>query len=98
LENQVAIQLRRIYGDDLFYYHHGVEVDFYVSEVQMAVQVCYSLQDIETHYREVNALIKMSKQIKVKKMIILTKDEEETISKQGMTIQVVPVWKWLLNP
>jgi len=95
LENQVAIQLRRLYGDDVYFYYHGIEVDFYVPEVQLAVQVCYSMQDTETRKREINALLKMSKQIDVKKMIVITKDDEETISEQGILIEVIPVWRWL---
>lgn len=43
LENQVTIQLRRLYGDDVYFFYHGIEVDFYIPEVQLAVQVCYSL-------------------------------------------------------
>jgi len=95
LENQVAIQLRRMYGDDVYFYQHGIEMDFYVSEVQLAVQVCYSLQDIETRKREINALLKMSKQIEVKRWIIITKDEEDNLSEQGINIEVIPSWKWL---
>jgi uncharacterized protein len=97
LENQVAIQLRRLYGDDVYFYHHGIEVDFYVPEVQLAVQVCYSLQDIETRKREINALIKMSRRIDVKKMAVITKDEEETILEQEIKIEVIPAWKWLCS-
>jgi hypothetical protein len=95
LENQVAIQLRRWYGDDVYFYHHGIEVDFYIPDVQLAVQVCYSLQDPETRKREINAFAKMSKQIEVIRWIIITKDEEDTISEQGINIEVIPVWKWL---
>lgn len=95
LENQVAIQLRRLYGDDIYFYHHGIEVDFYVPEVQWAVQVSYSLQDFETRKREINALVKMSKQIDVKRSIVITKDEEVTISEQGINIEVIPAWRWL---
>ena len=95
LENQVAIQLRRLYGDDVYFYHHGIEVDFYIPEIQMAVQVCYSLLDIETRKREINALVKMSKRVEVKKWIVISKDEEELISEQGIIIEVIPAWKWL---
>ncbi len=95
LENQVAIQLRRLYGNAVYFYQHGIEVDFYVLEEQLAVQVCYSLHDAETREREVGAIVKMSKQIDIKKMIIITKDEEDTISAQGKKIEVIPVWKWL---
>jgi len=95
LENQVAIQLRRLYGDDVYFYHSGIEVDFYVFEEQLAIQVCFSLHDTETRDREVNALIRMAGKIDVKRMIIITKDEEDIILAQGKSIEVIPVWKWL---
>jgi predicted AAA+ superfamily ATPase len=95
LENQVAIQLRRLYSESVYFYHNGIEVDFYIPEIQLAVQVCYSLLDPETRKREMNALVKMSKRIDVKKWNIITKDEEETISEQGIIIEVIPAWKWL---
>ena len=47
LENLVALQLRRLYGDDVYFYHNGVEVDFYVPEIQLAVQACYSSQNVQ---------------------------------------------------
>ncbi|MDP2115239.1 MAG: hypothetical protein Q8K69_14405 [Bacteroidota bacterium] len=97
MENQVAIQLRRLYGDDVYFYHHGIEVDFYVPEVQLALQVCYSMQDTETRKREINALLKMSKRIDVRKMIVITKDDEETILEQEIQIEVIPAWKWLCS-
>ena len=95
LENQAAIQLRRLYGDEVYYYQRNIEVDFYVPAQQLAVQVCYSLHDIETRKREVHALVKMSKQIDVKTMLIITKDEEYTIKEADLIVEVVPVWKWL---
>jgi len=96
LENQVAIQLHHLYGNDVYFYHQGIEVDFYVMEEQLAVQVCYSMGDVETRKREVGGLLKMAKHLEIKKMMIITKDEEETILEQGVSIEVVPVWKWLL--
>jgi predicted AAA+ superfamily ATPase len=97
LENQVAIQLRRLYGDEVYFYQHGIEVDFYIPDVQLAVQVCYSLLDIETRRREINALLKMAKRIDVRKMIVITKDDEETILEQEIQIEVIPAWKWLCS-
>lgn len=97
LENQVAIRLRQLYGDDVYFYHHGVEVDFYIPEIQLAVQVCYSLSDIETRQREVNALTKMAKHLEVKLMMIITKEEEDVIETDGCSIQVLPVWRWLME-
>jgi uncharacterized protein len=95
LENQVAIQLRRFYGDEVYFYNHGIEVDFYVPEVQMAVQVCYSLEDPETRRREISALVKLSRRLEVKRWLIITHDEEEIIRDHGIHIEVIPVWRWL---
>jgi len=96
LENLVAIRLSQLYGEDLYFYQRGVEVDFYVMDIQLAVQVSYSLSDPETRNREVNALLKMAGQIEVRSMMIITKDEEETIETDGYSIKVIPAWKWLL--
>lgn len=97
LENQVAIQLRRLYGNEVYFYQHGIEVDFYIPDAKLAVQVCYRLQDTETRKREINALLKLVKRIDVYKMIIITKDEEDTILEQDIQIEVIPAWKWLCN-
>jgi len=97
LENLVALQLRRLYGEDVYFYHNGVEVDFYVPEIQLAVQACYSLNESETtRKREINALLQLAKRTEVKKMLIVTKDEENSISENGVAIEVVPIWKWLM--
>ena len=97
LENLVAIQLRRLHGEEVYFYHNGVEVDFYIPEIQLAVQVCYNLNDTEiTRKREVNALLKFAKYAEVKKMIIITKEEENIISENGVEIEIIPIWKWLL--
>lgn len=97
LENQVAIHLRRLYGEEVYYYHRGIEVDFYVPAAKMAIQACYSLLDAETRQREVSALVKLSRQIEVERLVIITKDEQETITEKECTIEVIPVWRWLLQ-
>lgn len=56
LENIVAINLRRYYGKEVYFYNSQIEVDFYVPDESLAVQVCYSLQDVETRDREFEAL------------------------------------------
>ncbi len=98
LENLVAIQLRRLYGDEVYFYNSGVEVDFYVPEVRLAVQACYSLNDTETRTREVNALLQFAKRVEIKRMLIISKDEEDTVLENGVEIEVIPIWKWLLFP
>ena len=97
LENLVAVTLLRKYGrsDAVYFYNKGIEVDFYVSEPQLAIQVCYSLGDVETRKREINALLQFAKHIEVRKMRIITRDEEDIISENGINIEVIPIWKWL---
>jgi predicted AAA+ superfamily ATPase len=102
LENLVAIQLFRIYGHDIdngrvFFYHDGYEVDFYIPDDELAIQVSYSLHDEETRKRETEALQKLPNRLSCKRRLILTYDEEETINDKHGTIEIVPVWKWILE-
>lgn len=101
LENLVALQLRRTYWSPeearFFYYKRGgVDLDFYLPEEKMAIQVSYDLTGQETRDREVGALVEFNKVFKLDRAIIVTYDEEETIEKEGLIIKVIPVWKWLL--
>lgn len=100
LENLVALHLLRRYGfnDRVFFYRRDVEVDFYLPDEETAIQVCVKLAtDPKTLEREVDALEKLSKELPVKRCIIVTMEEERTIESNGRTIEVVPVWKWLLT-
>ena len=97
LENMVAINLIRKYKNEVYFYHNGVEVDFYLPEQKKLIQASYSLQDESTFQRETEALIKVSKRLEVNDLMIITKDEETVLVKDGKTIQVVPLWKWLLG-
>jgi len=58
--------------------------------------VSYSLKDVETRKRKIDALLAFSNLMTVKRMMIITKDEEEIISNVDYTIEVLPIWKWLL--
>ena len=63
LENLVALQLFRIYGHDpenerVFFYNDSFDVDFYVPEAELAIQVSYSLRNEDTRKRETEALQK----------------------------------------
>ena len=97
LENQVAIRLRQKYGSQVYFYNKNVEVDFVVYDEGIAIQVSYSLSDQETEKREVDALLKLNKVLPMRKLMIISKDEERDITVNDVTIQVIPVWKWLLD-
>ena len=101
IENVVALSLFRKYGHDLdnervYFYNANVEVDFYVPEEELAVQASYSLADETTRKREVDALSKLPNVHPCKRRVIVTYDEEDTITDKHGIIEIVPCWKWLL--
>lgn len=97
LENMVAINLYKQYGDDVAFFNSNIEVDFYVPNQKIAIQVSYSLKDEDTKKREVRALDKISSFVDVERRYIITMYEEEIIEMDGHTIHVVPLLKWLLK-
>ncbi|MCL2027217.1 MAG: ATP-binding protein [Bacteroidales bacterium] len=97
LENLVAIDLKKKYGDDLFYYKKNIEVDFFIPKAGRAIQVAYSIADATTFQREITALVKLAEFHKLKQVEIVTFSEETTLQENGITIQVIPAWKWLLS-
>ena len=97
LENLVAITLRKKYEDELYFYHQNTEVDFYIPAEKLAVQVSYSLKEETTRKREITALLKMAAVMEVEKLLVITNDEEEVITENGKEINVIPIWKWLLE-
>ncbi len=101
LENLVFTALRRNHSQ-IFYYRtrNGREVDFIVlapDGAKMLVQVCESLADGATRKRELTALYEAIAELDCTTATIVTRNEEETIEKDGRTVTVVPAWKWLLK-
>ena len=103
LENIVALSLFRKYGNDkdnerVFFYNQNVEVDFYVPDDELAIQVSYSIEGSDaTEKREVEALQKLPKALACKRRVIITYDEEKTIEDEYGVIEVIPCWKWLIQ-
>lgn len=102
LENMVALSLFRKYGHDkdnerVFFYNSNVEIDFYVPEDELAIQVSYSLADADTLARESGALTKFSNVYPCKRRVIITYDEAGALSDNHGEIEIIPCWKWLLD-
>jgi predicted AAA+ superfamily ATPase len=99
LENVVALYLRRVYGDGIYYFKSsqtGIDIDFYLPEENMAIQVAYALGDAEE--REVKSLLSFAAKTEGKKrLLIVTYEEEKTIEKDGYIIEVKPLYKYLLG-
>lgn len=100
LENIVAAMLHRRYPNRLYYFKSaktGIDVDFYIPENGIVIQVAYTIQG-EARIREVGNLIKTAKEWKEsERFIIITYEEEELIEENGVKIEVIPLYKFLLD-
>lgn len=100
LENIVAIDLMQKYKEEFYYFKsdkNNIDVDFYVPKIKTAIQVTCSLSD-DSKEREIENLVRLSKKSnKINKFIILTYEEEKQIKVDGLSINVIPVWKWLIE-
>lgn len=99
LENLVAIELIRRYGmGNVFYFENNVEIDFYVPNEKLAIQVSMQvLEDMDTRERETKAFTKLRNFIPELRCLIITNSEEATLECDGIPISVLPAWKWLLE-
>lgn len=108
-ENLVAIELRKgeIEGlADVYFWKSSEqeEVDFVIRkglEVKRLIQVCYDLSALKTKEREVRALLKASRELRCRDLLVITEDREgeEEVSWFGIKrkIKYIPLWKWLLE-
>lgn len=98
LENLVAIELIRRYGvENVFFFENNVEIDFYIPSERLAIQVSLQvLDDIDTKERETRAFAKLNNFIPDSKCILITNSEETNLEYDGIDIEVIPIWKWLL--
>lgn len=100
LENEVAVAMRDVYGDGLFFLKSpktGIDIDFYVPDQGLAVQVAYSIHG-EARRREVGGLAKLAAvQPDVRRLVIVTKQDQGQIDEEGVKIEVVPAWCFLLQ-
>lgn len=105
-ENIVAVTLRRRFGDSIYYWRNlqNEEVDFAIKgdfKIRQLIQVCYDVSDANTKQREVRALLKAGKELKCKKMVIITESHEATENAEWFGIKgkitFIPLWKWLLQ-
>lgn len=99
LENIVFLNLRKS-GHGIYYHKNIYECDFIVvkgGKVIMALQVCQSIEDRKTRQRELRGLIEAMQAYQVQTGFIITEDEEEIIQENELTINVMPVWKYLLT-
>lgn len=97
-ENAAFLHLRRK-AQEVYYYLGNQEVDFYCrtdSSVSV-VNVCIDMALPETRKRELNGLAEALHYFDRKTGYIVTRNQEETLTHNGKTIVILPMWKWLLT-
>ncbi|MDP1743830.1 MAG: ATP-binding protein [Candidatus Amesbacteria bacterium] len=99
MENMVFLHLRRKFRE--IYYFKTVqdyEVDFFIPQENIMVQVSQHLDLLETKERELRALVNASgEQKKPANLIIVTEGEKQVIKREGYNIEVVPLYEFLLT-
>lgn len=98
LENAVYLELRR-QGYDLSYYEDEGECDFVAKSPKGNLSAFQVTHEIKGHNweREIQGLFKACKKLKLKKGLIISSDEEQKLSFEGIDIAIVPFWRWALR-
>lgn len=101
LESSVLLHLCRRCGEleKVTYFLKEKECDFVLQredQVLQLIQVCWQIEDNETREREIAGLLEAHKVTHCDNLSIITHQQEETIQQDGLTIHIVPAWKWML--
>jgi uncharacterized protein len=100
LENIVYLALRRhTDSKDIFYFQGKQECDFLTTEkgkINSIIQVTKNLSSTETKNREINGILEALDQLNSKHGLIITEDEHDIIKNDHYTIEILPIWYWLL--
>lgn len=98
LENLVAINLWNKYKDNVYYLKgQNLDADFFVEKTGAVIQVAYSAKKISND-REIKTLVEAAKNLKeAKRFIIITYEEENELTVDGVKIEIIPIWKWLIR-
>ncbi len=104
-ENLVAVELRRT-GKECYYWKNTEkeEVDFVIkndSKIEQLIQICYDISDPDVKKREIKALLKASKNLRCKNLLLINQNYfgEEELGWFGIKrkVKFIPLWKWLLK-
>ena len=98
LENLVAINLWNKHKDNMYYLKgKNIDADFFVEKTGQVIQVAYSVDNVSDD-REIKTLVEAAKNVKgAKSFIIITYEEENVITVDGIKIDIIPIWKWLIK-
>lgn len=96
-ENAAFLHLRR-QTREVYYFLQQQEVDFYsrIKGRRIIANVCLDLHAPDTRKRELNGLTEAMKYFECDQAWLLTRSHEETVTNDGRTISMLPLWKWLV--
>lgn len=98
---ELYLKFGSIYTNNIYYYAEpSGECDFVIypeGGIALPVQVSWTLADSDTRNREIKGLLKAASYCKVKEAWIITLDQEEELTIDGIHIKIKPVWKWMLQ-
>ena len=103
LENTVFLQLyrQRTPIDRIFYYQGKGECDFAVwrgVDIYQLIQVTWDMSEETTRRREISGIIEAAESTSCRNLLIITEDSSKEIKlENGMIINVMPAWRWLLG-
>ena len=105
MENLVFLELKKKELNnifEIFYWkdYQGREVDFVVKEglkVKQLIQVTYASGRDEIEKREIRSILKASKELGCKNLLVITWDFEGEEILERQKVRFVPLWKWLLG-
>lgn len=61
------------------------------------IQVSYDISSATTRKREINGLLLGAKKTKCNKLTLITRHNQESFIENGYTINIVPVYDWLVD-
>jgi hypothetical protein len=99
LENIVFMHLRRNnYQIEYVNTEKGFETDFFarhpISNKIKLIQVCWDMSDKKTFNREYRGLQSAMEELSITSGTIVTRDDE---ARMDNNIEIIPIWKWLLD-
>ena len=97
LENLCAINLYKRYGKGVYYFNRNIEVDFYVPDEKLAIQASFRMSEEATLEREIKALVALHGLYETQRNLIITYEDEGIMERDGIKIEIIPLWKWLLD-
>jgi uncharacterized protein len=99
LENIVFLHLK-MQGQEIYFHKDRKECDFVIrknNQIIKAIQVTSNLIDEKVRNREIDGLFEAMETYGLKEGFIITENEQTTLDVKKFKINIIPIWKWLLD-